>query len=97
MRAEVQVVDVVNSADVLSNLKKTARRIEKTFPVIRIPHCSVDFITQTIAKRQARLDFPVILSVKAHRVLGDMPVGIAKAAVSEVRFAQQQLLYIILH
>ena len=92
MGAEVAVIDVVNSADIGSNLgeARSRRRNKHRFVIVGVAHGAVDFVTQAIIQRQPWLDLPVILSVETHRVLRDVTVGIAEITVSQVRFSQQQ-------
>src|SRR4029077_3090699 len=44
-----------------------------------------------------RLDLPVILSVEANRILGNVTVGVAKTAVSEISLTQEQFFNIVLN
>src|SRR5205085_2311662 len=89
VRSEIFVVHVVDSVDVRAHLQETSRRIENSFLLVFILHGSVDFVAQPVAKREPGFDLPIVLGIKTDAVLGDVPMGVAKAAVGKIGLAEQ--------
>ena len=88
---KVLVIDIVEAVDPLTDLDQACARKEVGRDVVAVAQVAKDVVAQSKTEGQAGFDLPIVLNVKANRILHQVAMSVAEGAVGIVSLAQQQL------